>query len=769
MKHIWVGLRESELYNANEFFSKSITLYGGNSEKNTSYCENYDQRKCFESNPERKDFYIAQMVQLAQHDKVQFMFYNGKTAYALINMCDDIRPFCSCLNNLHVLNMLDDKIYTRAWMTNYIPTLPSTILPGTECSYRELAKRFCNVSQFVVQENNSAGGKGTFLLTANSANQVENQVRPEQLYMVSAYFKNSASVNLHLIISGDRVLVFPGSLQIIETVDNRLLYCGADFLTYESKLNGKQKEIIHQYGTIIGDELQGIGYRGVCGIDFLVTENEVYFIEINARFQASTILINAALKENGLPSVQELNWVAFYQQLNVSQAEIDAIAVNRSLYKYSQRSVSPRDMYPQKYRLFKESSCGVQILEDGYTDTKMAENDAYLFTLICENRITNYMPWGHVDIHPNIVDEFLNINLPANINDHRDIIKLKIALLNQGLQISKEVLSKLETQGGYNKSVFDSIDITLANEIRINCPVKTNFVELSPFQLKYKDGIFELFYFNCFVANITLEAVHGFENLKTSHGAYYKDIAFISGDRLRIKHERQCHFKVIGQGCMFCPGNGEAKEVVSFNLDDIVEVVDYCLEKESFRHILVGGGSPNPKNIDKILATVSYINNHTQKSIYLMSIPPLCKEDIAALVNAGVSEFAFNIEVFDRQIAQQLMPGKSKISIEHYLSSLQYAVDLLGKNGCVRSMFIIGLESKESLLQGIEAVCKIGVQPMLSIFRPASTCQLNNIIPPCNSYVLDIYEQALSICQKYGMILGPSCPSCQNNTVALTL
>jgi len=228
MKHIWVGLRESELYNVNEFFSESITLYGENSEKNTSYCEKYDQRKCFESDPKRKNFYIAQMVQLAQHDKVQFMFYNGKTAYALIDMCDDIRPFCGCLNNLHVLNMLDDKIYTRAWMSNYIPSLPSTILPGTECSYRELVKRFCNASQFVVQENNSAGGKGTFLLTANSANQVENQIKPEQLYMVSTYFKNSASVNLHLIISDDRVLVFPGSLQIIETVDNRLLYCGAD-------------------------------------------------------------------------------------------------------------------------------------------------------------------------------------------------------------------------------------------------------------------------------------------------------------------------------------------------------------------------------------------------------------------------------------------------------------------------------------------------------------------------------------------------------------
>ncbi len=769
MKYIWVGLRESELYNINNFFSKSITLYGRNNEKNTSYCENYSQRKCFESDPERKGYYIEQMLQLTQHDKVQFMFYNGKTAYALINICADIQPFCSCLNSLYVLNMLDDKIYTRAWMSNYIPSLPSTILSGAECFYRELVKRFYNISQFVIQKNNSAGGKGTFLLTANSANQVENQVKFEQLYMVSAYFKNSASVNLHLIISDDRVLVFPGSLQVIETVDNRLLYCGADFLTYGKKLNAKQKEIIHQYGAIIGGELQGIGYRGVCGVDFLVTENEIYFIEINARFQASTILINAALAENGLPSMQELNWMAFHQQLNISQAEIDTIIVKQNLYKFSQRSVSPRDMYPQKYKLFKENSCGVQILEDGYTDTKMAEDDAYLFTLICENHITNYTTWGHVDIHPNIVDEFLNINLPANVNDHWDIIRLKIALLNQGLQISEEALSKLEAQGGYNKSVFDSIDITLNNGIRINCPLKTSFVGLSPFQLKYRDGSFKLFYFNCFVANIILEAVHSFENLKTSHGAYYKDIAFISGDRLRIKHERQCYFKVIGQGCMFCPGNGNAKEVVPFNFDDIAEVVDYCLEKESFRHILVGGGSPNPKNIDKILATVSYIHNRTQKNIYLMSIPPLYKEDIAALVKAGVSEFAFNMEVFDKQIAQQLMPGKSKISTEHYLSSLQYAADLLGTDGCVRSMFIIGLEPKESLLQGIEAVCKIGVQPMLSIFRPANTCQLNDVVPPCNSYVLDIYEHALSICQKYGMILGPSCPSCQNNTVALTL
>ena len=53
------------------------------------------------------------------------------------------------------------------------------------------------------------------------------------------------------------------------------------------------------------------GYRGVCGIDFMLTEKALYFLEINARFQASSFLLNRLLCKKDLPSLHKLNQMAF--------------------------------------------------------------------------------------------------------------------------------------------------------------------------------------------------------------------------------------------------------------------------------------------------------------------------------------------------------------------------------------------------------------------------------------------------------------------------
>lgn len=78
---------------------------------------------------------------------------------------------------------------------------------------------------------------------------------------------------------------------------------------------------------------------------------------------------------------------------------------------------------------------------------------------------------------------------------------------------------------------------------------------------------------------------------------------------------------------------------------------------------------------------------------------------------------------------------------------LHYATQLWGKNGDVRTAFIVGLEPMESLLKGIEEVCRIGVAPILSVFRPIPGTDGENIAPPDNELLLDIYKKAEQICE----------------------
>lgn len=224
------------------------------------------------------------------------------------------------------------------------------------------------------------------------------------------------------------------------------------------------------------------------------------------------------------------------------------------------------------------------------------------------------------------------------------------------------------------------------------------------------------------------------------------------------------------QGCLFCPGNGVSASNDTYTLSDIMEVIDYCIQNEEFRHILIGGGSANPSTDDnKILPVIKYIRSKTDKPIYLMSLPPNDIFYVDKYVEAGVDEIAFNLELFDRQLALEYMPGKGKISLNEYVSKLERAASLIPKTGNVRTMLMVGLEKTENTLAAIHFLTEKGIQPMISIFRPTPNCRLSYIVQPSNEELYNLFIEAEKICNLHKLSLGPTCPSCQNNTLSITL
>ncbi len=189
-----------------------------------------------------------------------------------------------------------------------------------------------------------------------------------------------------------------------------------------------------------------------------------------------------------------------------------------------------------------------------------------------------------------------------------------------------------------------------------------------------------------------------------------------------------------------------------------------------FRHILIGGYSNRVGNEkENILGIISHIRERSQKPIYLMILPPVDVEDVTEYVNAGVTEIGFNLECFNRNLAQKYMPGKGKIPLERYVRAMRQAVALLGNTGAVRSAFVVGLEPEDSFLRGIEFVCELGVAPILSVFRPIPETDMGESIPLTNEKLLEIYGKAEQICKKHNLRLGPDCVDCQNNTLSFDL
>lgn len=747
----WIGIKESDLDDEPELFEKSVTFFGSNKGTNVSYSKESGKRINHNLDNEESSLFIAKNINeiLSQNENARFMYFSPYHSYCLPeNLYDNV----CCKNEKPILELLRNKINTRFWCAHSVPIVPSVLLNSSKCSYEFISKTFGNKSsKYVLQKNYSAGGYSTYLLSKNSQLSFDNS----DILLVSPYMEESVPLNITAIIYEDEILLFPPSIQIIVNDSDRLLYKGADFIAYK-KMDKNVKQKILQYSKTICENLRNIGYRGICGIDYITDRDEVYFMEVNERFQASSYLINMALKENGFPSLHRLCLEAF--QKPKSNIDFSKLEVNYSSYIYTYHH---RFRHCYQYILAKAQNNKniVRIVEDGFLQNTIFEEDAYLFTLVSNINI--------VDIgYDN------SINIDDNIREHpqlkqSDVLKTKISLLNQGFSITATAMQYMGKNKNARTAINTGIDLILFDKIRVSSICgKGRFNNMSPFELVYDqvNGLI-LTHYGAMISFADYDAPDLLGDRHTSTGVPYSRISFLANERLQINHEPICFYKRHHISCRFC---GLSNEEMPFDLQDVYEVIGTYIDQCSFNGFLIGGASNiYTEGWEAIINIAAYISSHSPKPIYLMTPPPPEKEILYRLKHAGITEVSFNIEMFDRKIAKELMPGKGTVPLDLYYSMLEESTLIWGKTGKVRSMVIVGLESTESLLKGIEHLAQMGVQPILSPFGPRQDTELKDVIPFSSEKLLDIFLKCSEICNRYGLAPGPDNVECQNNTLSI--
>lgn len=161
-KYIWIGHREAELFKTNDFFSNSITTWGSNANGNISYCQEYKTRNF--DNELRNEFIANKLKGLLKDSKNKVMFYSSTLAYSLMKEHPEFEENFICLNSKTLLNLLNDKINTKLWISNHLPVLEFVLLSGHDCQFEQFKNFFPNHECFIIQEAKSSGGLGTFLL-----------------------------------------------------------------------------------------------------------------------------------------------------------------------------------------------------------------------------------------------------------------------------------------------------------------------------------------------------------------------------------------------------------------------------------------------------------------------------------------------------------------------------------------------------------------------------------------------------------------------------
>ena len=181
---IWVGPRESDIYDCSNLFQGSITIFGSNCNENISYCTQNGVRidhnipECIDNS-----FWIDGLKELKEkYPDSKILYYNNEFAY---NVTDELKKDVICCNELSLIKMLNDKSAIRMAFSELVP-----IVPFQELTYSDnldLSSLFSNKSMLIFQENNSSGGYGTHIV-----NIATDSLEPfiGKTFMVSPYIEN---------------------------------------------------------------------------------------------------------------------------------------------------------------------------------------------------------------------------------------------------------------------------------------------------------------------------------------------------------------------------------------------------------------------------------------------------------------------------------------------------------------------------------------------------------------------------------------------------
>jgi len=182
--------------------------------------------------------------------------------------------------------------------------------------------------------------------------------------------------------------------------------------------------------------------------------------------------------------------------------------------------------------------------------------------------------------------------------------------------------------------------------------------------------------------------------------------------------------------------------------------------------VLISGGTPKPDDYEWQNETYeTIVRSFPGVDVDVMMVPMPGLLDANYLKEVGVHGLSINIEMWNQDIARRIMANKVKAGRQLYFDFIEDAVKIFGANGTVRSLILVGIEPIEDTLQGVEALARIGCDPVLSPFRPDPATPMRDHPPPSVDDLIEVYERSLKIVERYEVKLGPRCIPCHHNTL----
>ena len=247
-----------------------------------------------------------------------------------------------------------------------------------------------------------------------------------------------------------------------------------------------------------------------------------------------------------------------------------------------------------------------------------------------------------------------------------------------------------------------------------------------------------------------------FYDLKTSDGIEFPKIALLHGSRtLATTVYQSCRYWSFGTQCKFCTiphSHSSGATVLEKSPEQIVEVVLAAEDEDVIDDVLLTTGTSESADmgVEYLLRTIEAIREKSDIPIAVQFEPPVDKNTIRMVADAGANAVGMHIESADETVREEMCPGKHEYgSLDLYHRSWQDALDYF-ERGDVSTFLLHGLgEDFEATLSLVEELAEVGVMPIVAPVRPSAGSQLADYVP---TYVNNL-DQSVDLYKKVGLIL----------------
>jgi radical SAM protein (TIGR04043 family) len=321
----------------------------------------------------------------------------------------------------------------------------------------------------------------------------------------------------------------------------------------------------------------------------------------------------------------------------------------------------------------------------------------------------------------------------------------KMEIQSRGVKIDWRLEEELSStcigaESDYMSFFMDDVPVGVLNGF---------YTDSSPFEIRSINGGTSLFKDGELFTDVSFLDRPPFYDLKTKKGKSMEKLCKMVTPGFPIVYmNRGCMYWGVDQ-CRFCVV-GHIDTEAKKDPYEVAEVVSAGVKEGSIRtHVaLTSGALSNDEGIKILGRTTDAIKELTEIPVSVNAEPPRDLGNLKLLSNAD--SVYFNLEVYDKKLRKDILPGKSEFSVEYYDQVFEECFQYFEENQ-VGSVLLAGLEDSSSYLKGIEHLADKGVMPVPVPFYPTFHSKLEDVSPPDDNKMKKIYSETANIVTNHGL------------------